>query len=168
MTRLGNYVKSLVLSYTMAYMEQSRRDELFRKAFFATIVFNAIVGLADLVIGLLFYFLPEVTVFMHESTHPVATSLKTVFLIISGQDRMMGMVYFFSHGVVKLILAWGLILRKLWAYPFAIILLTGFTVYQLLEILQHFTFFTLLLMAVNAATIYFISREYRQVRSRVY
>lgn len=148
-------------------MEQSRRDELFRKAFFATIVFNGLIAIADIAIGVFFFFLPEVTIFMHNSSNPVLASLKTVFLIVSGQDRMMGMVYFFSHGIVKLILAWGLLTRRIWAYPFAIILLTAFTLYQLYEILHHFTFFTLLLMMVNAGTIYFISREYRQVKSRV-
>lgn len=144
-------------------MEQSRKAELLHKAFFATVMVNGGIAFADMMVGLLFVFKQQITAFLYLSTNPLLNSLQPVVVTISNQNQTMGIVYFFSHGVVKLILVWGLLTNRLWAYPFAIVLLSGFTIYQLYDILMRFSFFTLLLIMVNGITIFFISREYRQI-----
>ncbi len=144
-------------------MEQSRKVELLHKAFFATVMVNGAIALADMAVGLLFVFKQQITAFLYLSTNPLLNSLQPIVATISSQNQTMGIIYFFSHGLVKMTLVWGLLTNRLWAYPFAIVLLSGFTIYQFYDIMMHFSFFTLLLIVVNGITIFFISREYRQV-----
>lgn len=144
-------------------MEQTRKDELFHKAFFATVVVNGCIAIADILAGLFFVFKTQITTYLYFSTWPILKMLQPVVMTISNQDQMMGIVYFFSHGIVKMILVWGLLTNRMWAYPFAVILLTGFSLYQIYDIVIHFSFFTLLLLIVNIITILFISREYKQI-----
>lgn len=145
-------------------MEQIRKDELLHRAFYATVIVNGCIALADLCAGLFFVFKQQITAFFYLSTNPLLHSLQPVVTAISTQDQTMGIVYFFSHGIVKMILVWGLLTNRLWAYPFAIVLLSGFTIYQVYDIAMRFSYFTLLLLIVNIITIFFISREYRQIR----
>jgi uncharacterized membrane protein len=72
-------------------------------------------------------------------------------------------VYFFSHGIIKLFLVWGLLTNRLWAYPTAIVFLAGFSLYQIFDLFIHFSWFTALLLIVNGMTIFFIAREYRSL-----
>ncbi|MEO5646106.1 MAG: DUF2127 domain-containing protein [Candidatus Paceibacterota bacterium] len=144
-------------------MEQSRRDAIFRKAFFATVIVNGCIALADLAAGCFFLFKQQITAYLYFANNPISRTLQSAVTSISSQNQMMGIIYFFSHGLVKLILVWGLLTNRLWAYPFAVVLLSGFTLYQLYDIIIHFSFFTLLLLTVNLITIFFISREYRQI-----
>jgi uncharacterized membrane protein len=150
--------------YTYAYhMEELKKDIILHKAFFATVIVNGCIALADMAAGFFFLFHRQITTFLYFSNYPFSTILQRVVLSISAQNQVMGMVYFFSHGVVKLILVWGLLTNRLWAYPLAIVLLSGFSMYQLYDVIVRFSWFTILLLIVNIITVFFISREYRQI-----
>lgn len=144
-------------------MEHSRKEELFRKAFFATIMVNACIAVADIIVGFFFVFQEPINAFLFLSDNSFLNSIQPFVGIITNQNQLMGILYFFSHGIVKLTLVWGLLTNRLWAYPFAIALLGIFTLYQFYEIALRFSFFTAILIIVNGITIYFIGREYRQI-----
>lgn len=147
----------------MLTMEEIQKDTLFHKAFFATVIVNGCIAIADMAAGLFFLFHRQITTFLYFSNYPFSSILQRIVVSISSQNQIMGMVYFFSHGIVKLILVWGLLTNRLWAYPLAIVLLSGFSLYQMYDIYRHFSWFTILLLVVNVITIFFISREYRQI-----
>ncbi len=144
-------------------MEQSRKEYIFHKVFFATVLVNGCIALADITAGCFFLFKQQITAYLYFANNPVSHTLQSAVMSISTQNQIMGIIYFFSHGIVKLILVWGLLTNRLWAYPFAILLLSGFTLYQMYDLITRFSFFTLLLLTVNIITIFFISREYRQI-----
>ncbi len=121
------------------------------RAFFITVVINGLIALGDLGVGLFFLFQRQLTVLFPFLHH------------ITLQDQGMGMLYFFSHSVVKLFLVWGLLTDRLWAYPLAIIFLSLFGLYQIVTLFSVFSLFTLLLLLVNAVTVFFIAREYRSL-----
>lgn len=144
-------------------MDTTEKNTILHKAFFATVIVNGCIAVADMAAGFFFVFHRQITTFLYFSNYPFSTVLQRVVLSISAQNQAMGMVYFFSHGVVKLILVWGLLTNRLWAYPLAIVLLTGFSLYQIYDVIVRFSWFTIFLLIVNVITVFFISREYRQI-----
>jgi uncharacterized membrane protein len=72
--------------------------------------------------------------------------------------------YLLSHGVVKLALVLGLLMRKLWAYPTAMIVLGFFIVYQLYRYTETHGFGLLLLTALDALVVGLTWHEYRLMR----
>jgi uncharacterized membrane protein len=144
-------------------MDYIEKESILHKAFFATIIVNGCIALADLTVGFFFLFEQKIVAALYLYHYPFSSIIQSVTATISAQNQVMGVIYFFSHGIVKMILVWGLLTDRLWAYPVAIVLLSGFTLYQLYDLLQRFSWFTVLLLVVNVITIFFISREYRHI-----
>jgi uncharacterized membrane protein len=144
-------------------MESAAKESILHKAFFATVIVNGCIALADLTVGFFFLFEQKIVAVLYLYHYPFSSIIQSITATISAQNQLMGIIYFFSHGVVKGILVWGLLSDRLWAYPLAIVLLSGFTVYQLYDLLMRFSWFTVLLLVVNGITIFFISREYRHI-----
>lgn len=69
--------------------------------------------------------------------------------------------YLLSHGLVKLALVVGLLMRKLWAYPTAIVVLGLFIVYQLYRYTETHGFGLLLLTALDLVVVGLTWHEYR-------
>ncbi len=145
-------------------MELEEKEEILHKAFFATVIVNACIALADITAGFFFLFEQKITAILYFYHYPFSSIIQTVIMHISVQNQTMGMIYFFSHGIVKMTLVWGLLTNRLWAYPLAVVLLSGFSLYQLYDLSVRFSFFTVLLLIVNIITVIFISREYYHIR----
>lgn len=72
--------------------------------------------------------------------------------------------YLLSHGAVKLALVAGLLLRKLWAYPTTILVLSLFIMYQLYRYTQTHGVGLLLLTALDIIVVGLTSHEYALMR----
>jgi len=72
--------------------------------------------------------------------------------------------YLLSHGVVKLALVAGLLMRKLWAYPTAIVVFTLFIAYQLYRYTETHGTALLLLTALDLIVVGLTWHEYRLMR----
>ena len=72
--------------------------------------------------------------------------------------------YLLSHGVVKLALVTGLLMRKLWAYPTTIVVLGLFIVYQLYRYTQTHGLGLLLLTALDVVVVGLTWHEYGLMR----
>lgn len=125
--------------------------QLIHRAFITTVLANCVIALGDTVVGFLFlykkllHFFPFIENALARTEH-------------------IGAFYFFSHGAVKLFLVWGLARQKLWAYPTAMSFLTGFNIYQIYLLLDHFSWFVAGLLVFNSLSVIVISIEYRQVQ----
>lgn len=73
-------------------------------------------------------------------------------------------VYLLIHAAVKLVAVFGIILKQLWAYPFALITLGLLTLYQLYEIIVRPSLGMILLTALDIFVIWLIAREYTKIR----
>jgi len=141
----------------------SKKEVVFHQAFFATVFLNGLIAIADICAGLFFFFERPISGFLYSYHYPCSHIIQAVVLELMSQSQLMGMLYFFSHGIVKLFLVWGLLTNRLWAYPLSIIFLTGFSIYQIFDMAKDFSWFTLLLFIVNVVTVFFIAREYRSL-----
>lgn len=72
--------------------------------------------------------------------------------------------YLLSHGIVKLALVTGLLMRKLWAYPTTIVVLGLFIVYQLYRYTQTHGLGLLLLTGLDLVVVVLTWHEYRLMR----
>lgn len=143
--------------------DDKKINHFLHSAFFATVILNGLIAIADTCAGFFFLFERQIAGFLFSYHYPLGSIIRAVLLELMNQNQTMALLYFFSHGIVKLFLVWGLLTNRLWAYPLAIIFLSGFSIYQIYDLLLRFSWFTVLLLVVNMATIFFIAREYRSL-----
>ena len=76
-------------------------------------------------------------------------------------------VYLLSHGLIKLLLAAGLLREKLWAYPVAIAVFVLFAIYQLYQFYFSHSSLLMLLTIFDLVVIGLTGHEYGVVRGRL-
>jgi uncharacterized membrane protein len=72
--------------------------------------------------------------------------------------------YLLIHGIVKIFLVYGLLRKKLWAYPAAIGVFTLFGMYQIYAYARHPNVSLIILTIIDLAVIVFTCLEYKNIR----
>jgi uncharacterized membrane protein len=86
---------------------------------------------------------------------------------LTGSGTTFGAIYLLSHGVAKVVLVVLVIRRKLWAYPWLIVLLIAFIVYQIYRIAAvHFSWGLTALTVFDAALVWLTWREYQVQKAK--
>ena len=67
-------------------------------------------------------------------------------------------------GLRKLLLVAGLISNKLWSYPAAIVVFTGFAIYQVYQLIHQASFFLEVVTLLDIVVVLLVVSEYRHVR----
>ena len=144
-------------------MKKESTTTLVHRAYFATIITNSAIAVGDVTVGFLFLYRSTITTVLTTSKHlhGIAKPVTETLTHAAG----VGAFYFFSHGIVKLFLLWGLLQKKLWAYPIAMLFLTGFNVYQIMLLARSFSWLIMGLLLFNSMTVLLIAAEYRQVQA---
>ena len=75
--------------------------------------------------------------------------------------------YLLSHGLVKIVLVYGLLKEKLWAYPASIVVFGAFIVYQLYRYSFTHDFVLILLSIFDLFVIALAVHEYRLLRKHL-
>jgi uncharacterized membrane protein len=68
------------------------------------------------------------------------------------------------HGIVKLALVGGLATNRLWSYPAAILVLAGFTIYQVYQLSQQYSLFLEVITVLDVIVIRLVIAEYKHMR----
>lgn len=74
-------------------------------------------------------------------------------------------LFLLTHGLVKVVLVTCLLLNKLWAYPWALVVLGLFLVYQVYLLITKPTFGMAFLTVLDAIIIFLVYREWQKVRT---
>jgi uncharacterized membrane protein len=80
------------------------------------------------------------------------------------QTRLPASAFLIAHGVVKLGLVGGLATNKLWSYPAAIVVFTGFAVYQVYQLTQQNSLFLGIVTVLDIIVVLSVIAEYRHVK----
>lgn len=80
------------------------------------------------------------------------------------QTRIPASAFLIVHGVVKLGLVGGLATGKLWSYPAAIVVFTGFVSYQVYQLSQQNSLFLGIVTILDIIVVLLVIAEYRHVR----
>ncbi len=81
--------------------------------------------------------------------------------LASGQTTFAAL-FLLTHGLVKVVLVTCLLLNKLWAYPWALVVLSIFLAYQLYLLITRPTFGMAFLTVLDAIIIYLVFREWKK------
>ncbi len=82
-----------------------------------------------------------------------------------GHDKWFATFFLLSHGLIKIVLVFGLLRNLAWAYPFAFITLGAFTIYQFWLILTNPTIGIFLLTLFDLFIIWLTWREYQKFKA---
>lgn len=79
----------------------------------------------------------------------------------SVETRHFASAYLIGHGILKIVLAVNLLRERLWAFPFALSVLTVFVAYQMHRFARTHSMVLLVLTVLDIAVMALIWREYR-------
>jgi uncharacterized membrane protein len=85
---------------------------------------------------------------------------------LTGNAVLFGAAYLLAHGIVKVALVVALLLNKIWAYPWMIVVLFLFIAYQIYQIVLQPTVGLVALTIFDLAIVALTWREYQQQRRR--
>ena len=143
-------------------------DESFR----VSLVIKGIDGALELIGGLLLFAVSPTTmdrlpraIFHHELSEDPNDVLARHVLHVTANlhaTRTFGAVYLLAHGVAKLVMVIGLWKHQKWAYPFALVFLVAFVLYQLYRMTFAPSVGLALLTVFDLFVIWLVWRDYRE------
>ncbi len=150
-----------------------RPRDLLDQTFEIGIILKGLDGVLEMIGGLLLLVVSPATIdrvvtslTQHElSEDPrdlVATHLLKTAHGLTGSAVLFGAVYLLAHGVVKIILVAALLKDELWAYPWMIVFLGIFIVYQVYRLSFKLSVGLTLLTVFDAFIAWLTYREYRK------
>jgi uncharacterized membrane protein len=83
---------------------------------------------------------------------------------LSPQSQLFAAAYLLTHGVVKVLLVWALLRKKLRAYPAAIAVFTAFGVYQMYRYVLSPSFSMIALTVLDVIVIVLTWTEYGRLK----
>jgi uncharacterized membrane protein len=154
-------------------MRWLRPQSLLDQTFQIGIILKGLDGVLEVIGGLLLLVVSPVTIdrvvtslTQHElSQDPhdfLATHLLKTAHGLTGSAVLFGAVYLLSHGAVKIILVAALLNNQLWAYPWLIVFLGVFIVYQVYRLSFKPSVGLTLLTLFDAFVAWLTYREYRK------
>ncbi len=154
-------------------MRWFRPQSLLDRTFQIGIILKGLDGVLEVVGGLLLLVVSPATIdrvvaslTQHElSQDPhdlLATHLMKTAHGLTGSAVLFGAVYLLSHGAVKIILVVALLNNELWAYPWLIVFLGAFIVYQVYRLSFKPSVGLAALTLFDAFVAWLTYREYRK------
>ena len=152
---------------------KSSKGGRLHQFFELAILVKGIDGVLELVGGVLAAFVPLSTLnrliyaaTAHElSLEPddrVANALRSFADMLSISTKHYAAVYLLSHGLLKLLLVYGLWRERTWAFPSALVFLTLFVAYQVYRYFHTGSPWLLFFAAIDIAVAWLIWREYER------
>lgn len=157
-------------------MKLFRPTTVLDKFYELGILIKGIDGAVELIGGLLVLLVPRSTI-LHLTTTLTHSELANDphdflanHLVHAGHQLATGShvfaaAFLLTHGIVKVGLVTALLLQKLWAYPWALVVLTLFLGYQAYLLMVRPTFGMWFLTILDVVIIWLIWREWRRVQS---
>lgn len=94
----------------------------------------------------------------------IANLLRQGVTHLSHNTKLFGSIYLLVHGCIKIVLVAGLLRNEYMVYPIALIVLSGFILYQIYRLSIGFTLGLGLLTVLDVIIVLLIWNEYRYVR----
>lgn len=126
-------------------------EKRFHQIFVVSVLFKGLHALIEIVGGATLYL--------------VSSDLITRWL--PATDQNFYAFYLLSHGLIKLVLVYGLLRQKLWAYPASFAVFGGFIAYQLYRYSFTHDIGLILLSIFDLFVIYLAVHEYRLLRKHL-
>ncbi len=161
---------------TRTLEHRGRRDCLLHLLYELGVWFKGIDGALECCGGILLLFTSTlalkrfvVYVTQHEiaedPTDWIALHLRRATAHLQAPVKLFASGYLLGHGAIKVFLVWGgLLRRKLWSFPTAIIFLGAFLAYQSYRLVLRFSILLMALTIIDLVVLLLIWREYTLIK----
>lgn len=150
-----------------------RPQTLLDKAYEIGIIIKGVDGVLELIGGILVltispHMVGSLTDFLtqdalQENPHNfIATHIVKAGHSLAAGHNLFAAAFLLTHGLVKVVLVVCLLLNKLWAYPWALVILSLFLVYQIYLLITGPSFGMAFLSVLDVIIIGLIYREWQQ------
>lgn len=156
-------------------MPQENEKTIYQM-FRASILLKGAISLAEMVVGglLLFVSMEQLITltlwfihfFLRSWSNILSTPLLHFTSLLTASSGLIAF-YLFSRGAIKLVLIIALLYNRLWAYPWSLVVLSLFVVYQIWHMIESFSGIVLGITLFDLVVMYFIWREYRIVQKHL-
>lgn len=150
-------------------------EKNIREVFVISVVLKAINGAFEIVLGIAALFMGNIMSLIQmldqkelieDPQSIIANCIQHFLHPITTQTEHFVSAYLLSHGIIKLILAIGLLRNKLWAYPSAIGVFTLFIIYQIYRYSIAPSFFLIALTIFDIVVIALTWHEYKLLKNQ--
>lgn len=157
----------------MTKPQPTQPSSLFERAYMIGVGIKGFDGLIELLAGLWLLISPAslhglLTGLMGEAQEHQGKYAAFIAEYIAHIDKDLAkgglivvVIFLISHGVVKLALVYALLKKLLWAYPYALVVLIGFLVYQVYVFVLHPSIGMGVFALLDVAIIWLVWREWR-------
>ena len=154
------------------------QERRIHQVFAVSVSLKGLHALFEIAAGLALYFTSTATILgwigryttdelSEDPNDWVATHLLRFGQTFSVQEHDFFAFYLLSHGIVKIILVYGLLKEKLWAYPASFVVFGAFIVYQLYRYSFTHEVSLILLSIFDLFVIALAVHEYRLLRKHL-
>jgi uncharacterized membrane protein len=156
-------------------MKDSTENEI-RKVFVISLLVKALISVVEVSAGVALFFtrnLDELaTKFLGSEMFDDVSALHIAKIAhfaagLSDKVQMFIALYLFSRGLVKVVLIWGMLKNKLWAYPFAIAVIIFFMFFQVKEYIHHHSTVLAVVTIFDVFVLALIIHEYRYMKKKL-
>ncbi len=151
-----------------------RPRQLLHELYGISVIVKGVDGILEIIGGLLLIFFSPLSItrtilflgrteLVENPRHPLINIIYHLASGLSLQKRHFYSLLFLSHGAVKLIMVFGLVKNKLWAYPATIAIFTAFVFYQAFEMYYSPSLLLGVITLIDIFVVLLISREYQAV-----
>lgn len=150
---------------------------LLDKTYEIGILLKGLDGTAELLGGLLLWLVPGGTI-LRVVTHLTHSELRqdphdflATHIMHLGQNLAAGhntfaILFLLTHGLIKIVLVVALLRNLRWSYPFALVTLGLFVIYQVYQLVVRPTFGMVFLTVLDAVIIWLVWREWGAYKLR--
>ena len=151
-------------------MHSDKSAQRLHRAFLLVVILKGLNGVLEIVLGALLAVSNVVLPFilnlaaneLIEDPNDFLATHITAISYPSPSTLLFAALYLLAHGVVKIVLAFGLWFNKIWAYPAAIAIIGLLIVYQFIRILEKGSIILAVFTIIDCIFVWLIYREYRQ------
>ena len=151
-------------------MKPSLEETIIYDGFLISVLLKGAISLAEVIVGVVIFFIPPASIvavaIFFLNYIPSGALQSTLMLEVAKYTTgavMFVALYLLSRGLIKVVLIWALLANKLWAYPFSLIVLALFVVYQLYQISTEHSLIIIGITLFDLVVMFFIYREWRIV-----
>ena len=153
-----------------------QKDKSFvHRAFWLSLFLKGLDGLLQLLGGIVVLFFEPGTLgktyryltrFLmgHRTDNPEAQFIRDAAHSFHMSTEILVFVYLVSHGIIKVLLVYGLLKERLWVFPAALAGFGFFLVLEIFRISQHFYWAIAALMCIDVFVITMVILEWKKVK----
>lgn len=151
------------------------KDNIINIGFYGGLIFKAVNALIEVIAGFIMIVLNHewlnrlIKFVAHSELIEDPRDIVMNYFITMGQNFSISTqysvaAYMLLHGTTKLVVIWLLLTKKLWAYPFAVVVFALFIAYEMYGYMHSLSVLMLMMVSLDIAIVVMIILEYNHLK----